>query len=176
MTGVGVILRLFLNLHSIDDIIIKTKIDRRSCTMTEFEVERIKQVFSVLKKQKLKEYEDQVQRCDKPQVLTRSLNTYMATLNEVKSLLNRYGLLSAGEPRTQEQLDDSEREHMYRFNVKYKAYAPEEYSDWDFEENMIQTGYTAEEAKGYLEEHLRFEYCNDKTFRDLQLELIDQFY
>lgn len=144
--------------------------------MTEFEVERIKQVFSVLKKQKLKEYEDQVQRCDKPQILTRSLNTYMATLNEVKSLLNRYGLLSAGEPRTQEQLDDPEREHMYRFNVKYKAYAPEEYSDWDFEENMIQTGYTAEEAKGYLEEHLRFEYCNDKTFRDLQLELIDQFY
>ena len=32
--------------------------------MTEFEVERIKQAFSVLKEQKLKEYEYQVGRCD----------------------------------------------------------------------------------------------------------------
>lgn len=144
--------------------------------MTEFEVERIKQVFSVLKKQKLKEYEDQVQRCDKPQVLTRSLNTYMTTLNEVKSLLDRYGLLSAGEPKTQEQLDDPEKEHLYRFNVKYKAYSPEEYSDWDFEENMTQPGYTIKEAEEYLESHLQFKYCNDKTFRDLQIKLIDQFY
>ena len=144
--------------------------------MTEFEVERIKQVFSVLKKQKLKEYEDQVQRCDKPQVLTRSLNTYMTTLNEVKSLLDRYGLLSAGEPRTQERLDDPEEEHMYRFSVKYKAYASEEYTDWAHNEVLTQTGHTLEEAKAYLESHLQFEYCNDKTFRDLRIELIDQFY
>lgn len=31
-------------------------------------------------------------------------------------------------------------------------------------------------AKEYLESHLQFEYCNDKTFRDLQVDLIDQFY
>lgn len=144
--------------------------------MTEFEVERIKQVFSVLKEQKIKEYEDQVQRCDKSKVLTKSLNAYMSTLNEVESLLNRYGLLSAGKPRTQEQLDDPEEEHLYRFNVKYKACFPEEYSDRDFEKNMTQTGYTIEEAKEYLESHLQFKYCNDKTFRDLRIELIDQFY
>ena len=144
--------------------------------MTEFEVERIKQVFSVLKEQKIKEYEDQVQRCDKPKVLTKSLNAYIATLNEVELLLNRYGLLSAGEPKTQEQLNDPEEEHLYRFNVKYKAYSPEEYSDWYFEKNMTRTGYTIKEAEEYLESHLKFKYCNDKTFRDLQIELIDQFY
>lgn len=144
--------------------------------MTEFEVERIKQVFSVLKKQKIKEYEDQVQRCDKSKVLTKSLNAYMSTLNEVESLLNRYGLLSAGKPRTQEQLDDPEEEHLYRFNVKYKAYFPEEYSDWEYDKRCVQIGNTPEAARESLTSHIEFEYCNDKTFRNLQIKLIDQFY
>ena len=62
------------------------------------------------------------------------------------------------------------------FGVKYKAYAPEEYADWAYNEVRTQTGCTENEAKEYLEAHLQFEYCNDKTFRDLQIELIDQFY
>lgn len=144
--------------------------------MTEFEIKRIKQVFSVLKEQKLKEYENQIDRCDNPKYLAKETKKYLAVLNDTETLMKQYGLLRAVEPQTAEQLNDPEEEHLYRFNVKYKAYAPEEYSDWEFNEVRTQTSYTAKKAKEYLESHLQFEYCNDKTFRDLQVDLIDQFY
>lgn len=144
--------------------------------MTEFEVERIKQALAILKEQKLKTYEDQVGRCDNPKQLTREVKKYTSAINDVETLLKNYGLLTAGISQTAEQLNNPEKEHMYRFGVKYKAYAPEEYADWSYNEVRTQTGCTENEAKEYLESHLQFEYCNDKTFRDLKIELIDQYY
>ena len=144
--------------------------------MTKFEVERIKQALAVLKEQKLKTYKDQVGRCDNPKQLTKEVKKYISAINDVEALLKNYGLLTAGVSQTAERLNNPEIEHMYRFGVKYKAYAPEEYADWIYNEVRNQTGHTANEAKEYLESYLQFEYCNDKTFRDLQIELIDQFY
>lgn len=144
--------------------------------MTEFEVERIKQAFSTLKEQKLKVYEDQVSRCDNPKQLTREVKKYLSALNEAETLLKNYRLLTAAAPQTAEQLNNPEEEHLYRFNVEYKAYSQEECSDWLCSEVRTQTGRTPEEAKENLESHIEFEYCNDKTFRDLKIELVDQFY
>lgn len=144
--------------------------------MTEFEVERIKQALSILKEQRLKAYEYHVGRCDNPKQLAREVKKYICVLDEVETLFKNYGLLNASVPQTAEQLNNSKEEHLYRFNVKYKAYSQEECGDWTYSEIRTQTGYTSDEAKEYLESHLRFEYCNDKTFRDLQIELIDQFY
>lgn len=143
--------------------------------MTEFEVERIKQAFSVLKEQKLKVYEYQVGRCDNQKQLTREVKKYLGTLSEVETLLKNYGLLTAAAPQTADQLNNPEEEHLYRFNVEYRAYSQEECGDWGYSEVRTQTGYTANEAKEYLESHLQFEHCNDKTFRDLKIELIDQY-
>lgn len=144
--------------------------------MTEFEVGRIKQAFSVLKEQKLKVYEDQVGRCDNPKQLTREVKKYLSALNEVETLLKNYGLLTVSTPQTAEQLNNPEEEHLYRFSVEYKAYSQEECGDLVYSEIRTQTGHTQNEAKEYLESHLQFEYCNDKTFRDLKIEIIDQYY
>ena len=144
--------------------------------MTEFEVKRIKQALSVLKEQKLKTYENQVSRCDNPKQLTRETKKYIGVLNEVEELFKNYGLLTVSAPQTAEQLNNPEEEHLYRFNVEYKAYSQEECGDWDYSVVRTKTGRTPDEAKKFLESHLQFEYCNDKTFRDLKIELIDQYY
>lgn len=144
--------------------------------MTEFEVKRIEQVFSVLEDLKIKEYKEKATNSENRKYYASEARRYLAVLNEVKSLLSRYGLLEAGRTITEEQLNDPTDKHMYRFRVQYKARSDEECGDWDFDERRLQEGCNVEDAKKYLESHLLFEHCTDKTFRDLKIELIDQFF
>lgn len=144
--------------------------------MTEFEVERIKQAFDVLEGLAVERYDSIVDRCDNPKAALSCLRSYVSVLTEVKNLLDSYCLLTPGEPQTEEGLKDPTKDHAYRFKVQYKACVPEEYSDWEYDKRCVQIGTTPESAKVSLASHIEFENCNDKTFRDLQIELIDQFY
>lgn len=144
--------------------------------MTEFEVQRINQVFDVLEDLAVERYDSIVDRCDNPKSTLSSLRSYVSVLTEVKNLLDSYRLLAPGEPQTEERLKNPTKDHAYRFRVQYKAYAPEEYSDWEYDKRCVQIGNTPEDARESLTSHIEFEYCNDKTFRDLQIKLIDQFY
>ena len=144
--------------------------------MTEFEVQRINQAFNVLEDLAVERYDSIVNRCDNPKTALSRLRSYVSVLTEVKNLLNSYCLLTPGEPQTEEELKDPTKDHAYRFRVQYKAYAPEEYSDWEYDKRCVQIGNTPKAAKEFLTSHIEFEYCNDKSFRDLQIKLIDQFY
>ena len=149
--------------------------------MTQFEADRMQDAFDFLLDKEEDSYKTLL-TSDDPKEVNKAhdeLGTYERLLWKVEETLRMFGVYEGNNPELREKVynDPTFENHNYLFRVTFVG-ADEEEDGFTTEqrEYLMQEGQTKELAAHYLETHIKFDHCNDKSFKDLKIEFMYQLF